>query len=79
MNSIKLYKHNQAVNMHEENHQLKIWCGYLVKQIPPLSTAWVLIDAVGYVCSESVKCDDCLPQTLGDELTLSLVVALNQD
>ena len=44
----------------------------------PLSTAKVLIDAVGYVCSESVKCDDCLPQTLGDELTLSLAVTLNQ-
>ena len=45
----------------------------------PLSTAKVLIDAVGYVFSESVKCDDCLPQTLGDELTLSLAVTLNQD
>ena len=45
----------------------------------PLSTARVLIDAVGYVCSESMKCDDCLPQTLGDELTLSLAVTLNQD
>ena len=45
----------------------------------PLSTARVLIDAVGYVCSESVKCDDCLPKTLGDELTLSLAVTLNQD
>ena len=33
----------------------------------------------GYVCSESVKCDDCLPLTLGDELTLSLAVTLNQD
>ena len=31
----------------------------------------------GYVCSESVKCDGCLPQTLGDELTLA--VTLNQD
>ena len=30
----------------------------------PLSTAGVLIDDVGYVCSESVKCDDCLLQTL---------------
>ena len=45
----------------------------------PLSTARVLIDAVSYVCSESVKCDDCLPQTLGYELTLSLEVTLNQD
>ena len=45
----------------------------------PLSTAKVLIDAVGCVCSESVKCDDCLPQTLGKELTLSLAVTLNQD
>ena len=34
---------------------------------------------LGYVCSESVKCDDCMPQSLGDELTLSLVVTLNQD
>ena len=33
----------------------------------------------GYVCSESVKCDDCLPQTLGDELTHSLAVTLNQN
>ena len=45
----------------------------------PLSTAKVLIDAVGYVCLESVKCDDCMYQTLGDELTLSLAEALNQD
>ena len=45
----------------------------------PLSTAEVLIDAVGYVCSESVKCDDCLPQSLADELTLSLAMTLNQD
>ena len=44
----------------------------------PLSTARVLI-GVGYVCSELVKSDDCLPQTLGDELTLSLAVTLNQD
>ena len=49
------------------------------KSPPPLSTAKVLIDDVGYVCSESGKCDDCLPQTLGDELTLSLAVTLNQD
>ena len=45
----------------------------------PLSTARFLIDDVGYVCSESVKCDNCLPQTLGDELTLSLAATLNQD
>ena len=44
-----------------------------------LSTAKVLIDAVGYICSESVKRDDYLPQTLGDELTLSLAVTLIQD
>ena len=48
-------------------------------QNSPLSTAKVLIDAVGYVCSVSVKYDDCLPKTLGDELTLSLAVTLNQD
>ena len=45
----------------------------------PLSTAKFLIDAVGYVCSESVKSDNFFPQTLGDELTLSLAVTLNQD
>ena len=44
----------------------------------PLSIARFLM-LWGYVCSESVKCDDCLPQTLGDELTLSLAVTLNQD
>ena len=45
----------------------------------PLSTAKVLIDVVGYVCLESVKCDDCICQTLEDELTLSLEETLNQD
>ena len=44
-----------------------------------LSTAKVLNDAVGYAWSQLVKCDDCLPHTFGDELTLSLVVILNQD
>ena len=44
----------------------------------PLSTAKVLSDAVGYVCSESVKCD-CLPQTLGGELTLYSAMTLKQD
>ena len=47
--------------------------------ISPLSTAKVPIDAMGYVCSESVKYEECLPQTLGDELTLSSAVTLNQD
>ena len=31
----------------------------------------VLIDAVDYVCLESVKCDESIYQTLGDELTLT--------
>ena len=43
---------------------------------PPVSAqSWVLvwqilamIDAVGCACSESVMCDDCVLQTLGDEL-----------
>ena len=43
-----------------------------------LSTVKVLIDAVGYVCLESLKFDDCLCQTLGDELTFSLAEILNQ-
>ena len=46
---------------------------------PPLNPARVLINAVGFVCSESVKCDECLPKTLGDELTLYLAVTLNKD
>ena len=33
---------------------------------------------VGYVSSESVKCDDCLPRNLRDELTLSLSLTLYQ-
>ena len=45
----------------------------------PLSTVKVMIDAVGYACSESVKSDDCLPQTSQDELTLSLAATLNQN
>ena len=45
----------------------------------PLTTAKVLIDVVGFICSESVKCDDCLPKTLGYELILSLAVTLKQD
>ena len=44
----------------------------------PLYTVKVLFDAVGYVCLESVKCDDCVRHTLGDELTLSLAVTLSQ-
>ena len=42
-------------------------------------TAKVLIDAVGYVCLASVKYDDCMCQTLGDQLTLSLAETLNGD
>ena len=38
---------------------------------PPLSTAEVLIDAVGYVCVESVKCDHRMRHTLGDEFSFS--------
>ena len=64
---------------HDENHPLKIQCGYLAWEIPPLSTAKVLIDVGGYVCPESVKCDECLPQTLGDELTFSSAVTLDSD
>ena len=45
----------------------------------PQSTAKVLGDAVGYVCFESVKCDDCMFHTLGGELTLSLAETLHQD
>ena len=41
----------------------------------PLSTVKFLIDSVGYICSESVKCDNCLLQTLEDELTFSLAEA----
>ena len=63
--------------MRKTTHLKSVW-GF-GQENPPLSTARVLIDAVGYVCSESVICDDCLPQTLGDELTLSLAVTLNQD
>ena len=44
-----------------------------------LSTAKVLIDAVGYVSLDSMTCDDCMCQTLVDELTLSLAEILNQD
>ena len=54
--------------------RLKSTVGIFGQTNSPLSTARVLIDAVDYVCSESMKCDDCLPQTLGDELTLSLAV-----
>ena len=50
-----------------------------VNMSPPSPTAKVLIDAVGYICLESVKCDCCMYQTLGDELTLSLAETLNQD
>ena len=45
----------------------------------PLSTVKVLIDAVGYVCLESVKCDNGICQALGDLLTLSLSETLNKD
>ena len=38
-----------------------------------------MIDAVGYVSSESVRCDDCFPWTLGYELILSLAGTLNQN
>ena len=62
---------------HEENHPLQVRCGLLAWKFP-LSTAKFLIDAVGYVCSESAKCDAHLPQTLGDVLTLSLAVTLKQ-
>ena len=51
--------------------------GFWLDRFPP-STAKVLIDAVGYVCLESVKWDYCMCQTLGDELTLSLAETLNQ-
>ena len=44
----------------------------------PLNTAKVLIDAVGYVCYESVKCDDCALQTSRNELTLSPSVPLHE-
>ena len=57
--------------------RLKSSVGIWPDKFPP-STARVLIDDVGYVCSESVECD-CLTQTLADELTLSLAVTLNQD
>ena len=43
-------------------------------QILLLSTAEVLIEAVGYFYLKSVKCDDCVFQALKDELTLSLAV-----
>ena len=46
---------------------------------PTPSTANVLIDAVGYVCSESVKRDDYLPRTVGDELTRCLAVTLKRN
>ena len=64
--------------MHGENHQLKSGVDFWLDK-SPLSTAKVLIDAVGYVCLESVKYDACMCQTLGDELTLSLAEILNQD
>ena len=38
-----------------------------------------MFDAVRYVFSESEECGDCLPQTLGDDLTLSLAVTLNHN
>ena len=34
-------------------------------------------DVVGYVYLESMKCDDCMCQALGDELTFSLEETLN--
>ena len=52
---------------------------WLTPPPPPPCTAKVLIDAVGYVCLESVKYDDCMCQTLRDELTLSLAETLNGD
>ena len=64
---------------HEETARFKSGVGFrLDKFPPPLSTAKALIDAVGYVCLESVKCDHCMCQTLGNELTLSLAETLNK-
>ena len=35
------------------------------------NNCFVLVDAVGYVCSASRKYEDCVLQTVADELTLS--------
>ena len=78
LNHIPFFIENRWTRIHEENHPLKIRGGVWPDN-SPLTGARVLIDAVSYVCSESVKCDHCLPQTLGDESTLSLEVTLNQD
>ena len=78
LNHIPFLIENRWTRIHEENHPLKIRCGVWPDK-SPLSGARVLIDAVGNVCSESVKCNHRLPQTLGDESTLSLEVTLNQD
>ena len=58
-------------------HPLHISCGFLDLQIPP-SIANVVICAVCYVCWESVKRDQCRPQTSGDERSLFPTVTLNQ-
>ena len=42
-------------------------------------TPKVLIEALGYVCSELMKCDDCVFHTLDDESTLSPAVPLSHD
>ena len=59
-----------------ENYPLQLTVGFRLTNFP-LITAKALSDAVGYVCSESVKCDDCSPRTFKDDLALSLAVTLN--
>ena len=58
---------------------LKPGVGFWRDKSPHLSAAKVLIDTVGYVCLESVKCDECMCRTLGDELALSFAETLHQD
>ena len=70
MSSFYLRMHFLCSHTMRKTIRLKSGVGFGLTN-SPLSTAKVLIDAVGYVCSESVKCDDCLPRTLEDELTLN--------
>ena len=75
----RLILKNFALFLNEENNPLKnqLWVFVLTNSHP--STAKDLIETVGYVCTESLKCDDCVCQTMRDELTFSPVDTLAHD
>ena len=64
-----------------ENYPRQLNCGFVGfwPYKSPISKAKSLIDGVCYVWSDSVKCEQCVSYTSGDELTLFPTVALNYD